>query len=460
MSSRSTHEIFPRVVALVFAVVAMPVVHPYLNAQAPAERVITLNEAIDLALKQNRNLELARLNIIDSQQKKTIAKSAYFPQIKNESSILHITALQRIEIPVGALGVPSATGPLPSQNVYLGQGDLTSYTSGTGLAQPLTQLFKIHEANRAATADIRNAQFQAKGAENEITLKVREVYYGILIALLQEQAAKDQLDASEVKQQESAADVQRGNALEVTSLESQAAFLEAKQALLIEELTIHDLQLSLKDLLGLPLDTNLALNDSGLEFVAPIPARAECIDIAKRQNPDIQAARQTLEKARAGVAAAKDAYIPDLTALARYSYQSGLPFFLVHNFGTFGFTVSYDLFDGGRRNASVHESETTLAQARLHLAQLDDEVEIQVQTAYDKVERTRSMVAVADQVTVLRAEAARLADRQFEENAALASQRAQAHALAAVAKASQLEANLGLLLAQGDLLRTIGLTPR
>ena len=38
--------------------------------------------------------------------------------------------------------------------------------------------------------------------------------------------------------------------------------------------------------------------------------------------------------------AAKSAYIPDITAFARQSYQDGVPF-LVHNFGTFGVNLSF-----------------------------------------------------------------------------------------------------------------------
>jgi outer membrane protein TolC len=57
-------------------------------------------------------------------------------------------------------------------------------------------------------------------------------------------------------------------------------------------------------------------------------------------------------------------------------------------------------------------------------------------------------------------EAARLADRQYEQDAALASARAEAHAKSASAKAAALEAALGLSLAQGDLKRIIGQMPR
>ncbi len=429
------------------------------QAQESSAMHLTLPQAIDLALKQNRSLGLARLALVDSQNKKDVARAAYFPHIKNESSLLHITELAGVEIPPGAFGVHSATGPIPGQTLFVDQGALTSYTSGTGLTQPVTQMFKIHASNRAATADINTAKIQIDQAEDEVTLKVRQVYYSLLIAQLKQQAATEEISASQVKDQEAQDAVTHGRSLEVAALESRAALLEARQSALTQNLQIHSLTLSLNDLLGLPLNTPLQLDDASSAATLPIPSREESIRIAQEHSPEIRSAQQSVEKARAGLSAAKDAYIPDITGLARYSYQSGVPF-LVHNFGTFGVNFTYDLFDGGRREAEVRDSRTLLSQAELNLAKVKEDVTVQVETAYDKIEQLQSLVDVADQAVKVRTEAARLADRQFEQNAALASARAEAYAKSISAKASYLEATLGLSLAQADLKRTIGQSPR
>jgi Outer membrane efflux protein len=105
--------------------------------------------------------------------------------------------------------------------------------------------------------------------------------------------------------------------------------------------------------------------------------RADVIRIPLDQNQDLKAARQTLVKAQAGLAAAKDAYIPDVTALSRYSYQSGVPL-LVHYFGTFGVSLSYDLFEGGRREAKVREARSEMHSAEVAVAKMQSEIEVQV----------------------------------------------------------------------------------
>ena len=73
---------------------------------------------------------------------------------------------------------------------------------------------------------------------------------------------------------------------------------------------------------------------------------------------------------------------------------------------------------------------------------------------------TKDLVGVSEEALKVRTEAARLSDAEFEPNAALPSARAEAHAKVISAKASSLEASLGLSLAQGELIRTIGEMPR
>ena len=88
-----------------------------------------------------------------------------------------------------------------------------------------------------------------------MALKVHEVYYGILIARLQKQAAEQESAYSQTRLRESEEDVRNGNALKVAVIESQAGLLQSEQALLTIDLRIADLNTELNDLLGLPLDT-------------------------------------------------------------------------------------------------------------------------------------------------------------------------------------------------------------
>src|SRR5262249_12284312 len=162
-----------------------------------------------------------------------------------------------------------------------------------------------------------------------------------------------------------------------------------KQSVLTADLQIQDYTTELNDLLGLPLDTKLELDaEIGRDF--PTLTKAEYTKAAWEENPEIRAAEQTIEKARAGISASKTAYIPDITAFARYSYQDGVPF-LVRNFGTFGISLDYTLFDFGKRKATVREHTAQLSQAEQNLERLREEVAVAIERSYNKMERTKSM---------------------------------------------------------------------
>jgi outer membrane protein TolC len=426
---------------------------------SPAPMRLTLDQAINLALKQNHSVRLRSLSVEQMQSKKDEARSNYLPQLKASGSVLHITELEGVAIPAGAFGNFPSTGPVPSKPVIIDQGGDTGYIGGVGLEQPLTQLFRIHQGNVAAKQDVLVAKTQLDQTQDEIALQVRQLYYNILINQEKLEASQDQLAAAQIKDEESRSDVTRGNALEVSALQSQASILQAQQESLTLRLQGSDFRRQLADTLGIPVNTPIDLDPGAAPATLNIPSRTDAVRIALDQNQDLKVARQTLVKAQAGLAAAKDAYIPDVTALSRYSYQSGVPL-LVHNFGTFGFALSYDLFDGGRREAKVREARSEVRSAEVTVDKLQSEIEVQVQGIYDRIDELMQMVDVAGQMVKVRTEAARLADRQFEQTEALSSARSQAHADMASATASLLEANCGLSLAQADLKRAIGQIPQ
>jgi outer membrane protein TolC len=152
-------------------------------------------------------------------------------------------------------------------------------------------------------------------------------------------------------------------------------------------------------------------------------------------------------------------YIPDVEAFARYSYQDNVPF-LARNFGTFGVHVGYDLFDGGRRNAAIAETQAKLAQAQENFARVKDEVELRVQTAYNKLERTRQILKVSAELLALRTESHRVTVQQLQEGSALHSQVEGAAAKELEAKTMLLQSQLDYIQANDEVTEAIGQTPQ
>jgi outer membrane protein TolC len=418
---------------------------------------LTLPAAVQMALEHNRHITLAHLAVTDSEAQKRLAESHYFPVLKNESAVLHISELEGVKIPAGAIG-QTTTGLLPANTLIIDQGAATSYTSGTELAQPLTQMFKIRAGVKAADADLNSARIESDDAENGIVLLVHKLYYGTLIEQMRGLAAQDAVDAATVTEEETKRGVEEGKFLADAELLSRTDLLDKQQAALVSRLNLDDLTLQLDDALGLPLGTHLILDADSVGIPLELPTRTEAIALLLAKSPTILSARQTVEKAKAGVAAARDEYIPEITGLARYSYQSGLPFF-VHNFGTFGAAFTYNLFDGGGREAKLQDARVKLTLAQTELQQTENDVRIELSSAYDKAEQLEQLVSVTTQAMEAREESFRIQSERAKVNAQLSSGVATAHAALSSARMNVLNSRLNLYLVENGIRRRLGERP-
>ena len=440
---------------IVFVLVrAVPLAAQEVKSTEP--RRITLEKAVQLALKHNHVVRIAAYKVEEKEHTKDVARSAYFPTLRNDSGLARVTDTQFIGIPAGSLGVVGGTA-IPERTSILNQGGRTFVTSGTSLTQPLSELWKIRPANDIAAAELSATRSKGQQTENEVALKVHQIYYRILIVQAHREAAQAKIQASDDLQKERVAQVKYGSTLEEEAIESRAQSLEAKQDLLTTELQLSDLTMQLDDALGLPLTTALVL-DAEVRQAGDSCDREECLRVALESHPEIAEARAEIGKASAAVRLAKRQYVPDVEAFARYSYQDNVPF-LAHNFGTFGVHFSYDLFDGGRRRAAVGEHEAQLAQAMENLARIKEEVEFRVQTAYNKLKRTREMMKVSEELLALRAESRRVSTQQMQEGTALRSQVDWAAAHELDAKTLLLQSQLDYIQAQDELTESMGIAP-
>jgi len=433
-------------ILLVLALCAVPV--------HAAPRRITLPEAIDLARKQNKSLKIARAHVRENQQKTATARADYFPQLSNETSLMGLSDRELVTVPAGALGTIPGLGPFPTQNYTFDQGSNVIVLANTTLSQPLTQLFKIREGVRAAAANQRITEAELNQAENEVVLGVHRLYFGLLAASKQAGALQAQIVAAQEALREAGEAVRAGNALEVVVIGARASLLKTRQSLLATENLVSDLNAEMDDLLGLPLDTELELAD-----VSSSPAerltREQYLTAALNHNPELQAARETVSKARSGLAAARYEYIPNVGAFARDTYQSGVPF-LTHNFGSFGLQMTWNLFDWGKRKGVVGEREAQLTQAEENLRRITDRIAVDVEKAYRKLERSQMMVDVAQEALTLRKEGDRISADQLKAGLTSIAKNAEAAAGTRSAEADELQARLSLELALAEMARITG----
>src|SRR4029077_10527190 len=268
------------------------------GSTAPSRR-ITLQEAVQLALKNNHNVRIAGYAVDEKQHAREAAKGSYFPSIRNDSSFLRVTDTQLIQINPGSLGVAGGT-PIPPVSTIINQGGRSLTTSGTQITQPLTSLLKIKRGNDIAQAEVKASREKAQLTGNDVALAVHEVYYRVLIAQVHRSATEARIRASQDLESERIEQVKFGSSLEHESIVTRAQLLQAKQELLTTDLQLEDLKLKLNDLMGLPLTTVLDLDPVVTESRETCPLE-ECVTTATAAHPEILEARAEVEKAEAAI---------------------------------------------------------------------------------------------------------------------------------------------------------------
>jgi multidrug efflux pump subunit AcrB/outer membrane protein TolC len=423
--------------------------------QASAEQLkLTLPAAIDLARRQNRPLKISKEKIEENRQRIVSARSKYFPQLSNESSYMGLSVEQLITIPAGSMGTVPGLGPFPTQDVNINQGSSSLFISNTTLTQPLTQLFKINEGHEVAKADRAIAESDARKTEDEIIFSVHQLYYGLLIAQKQKEAAQSALAAAQDGMRESEDALKAGNVLDVVLTQSKVQLLQNRQSLLTAEIQTSDLMSELNDLLGLPLDTELVLAEIEDAPPAPRPFPKYLQDTLSR-NPELQAAKESVAKAGHAVKAARDEYIPDISLFARHLYQNGSPFF-PENLGIFGAQMTWNIFDWGNRRGVVGERKSQLAQAEENVKRIEQRLNVEITKAYRKLEQTRTLVDVTSEALKLQRENLRLSVDRLKAGTITAARYAESVAAVSKAESDDLQAKLGYRLALADVDRISG----
>jgi multidrug efflux pump subunit AcrB/outer membrane protein TolC len=418
-------------------------------------RTLTLDEAVSLATQQNSAVKIASQKVNEMDARIREARASYFPSLANDSSAVHISNQQRIEIPQGALGVYPQIGPLPGSTVSLAQGDANFLLSTTTLSQPITQYFKVRAGVNVARADAAGARADSRRAADEIAFKVKDLFYAILATELRCDAIGAQIRAAEQRTVETRNAIDTGVALEMKAAEVRVQIAQAQHARGQLQDAVADMKLELADMAGLPLDTELALTAPAGPEPDPAPEAASAVKAALAHNPEIDADAHQLDKGRAAVSAARAEFIPEIGAFAQYIHENGAPFVAPNN-GAVGLHLTWTLFEFGKRRGQVSERQAQVAQAEENLAQVRRRVQIDVEKAVRKLNRAETALDSARQLLASTTEARRVTSDGVEAGTANESALLDAEAAMSGAQADVMRDVYDRSVAAADLARLMG----
>jgi outer membrane protein TolC len=352
---------------------------------------LTLEEAKQRALANNKVIALAATNAEGKDYAIRAAQADYFPKLIGSTLYFHF------DHPLGTV-LTTRSRPLlgiPANQVAVNIINRDQSLSTVSVAQPITALLKVRQGVRIAQADEQIAQAQLEKARRAVLVGVEQLYWGLL-------AARRIRDGARAAVQGSEATVAKADVVE-----TRIALQEARQALQAAEAQVADVQEQLNALLDLPLCTQLE------PVEPPLPTLSErCADelvpLALSSSPELREAEQNVLKAQAAVKAAKVDYLPNVNAVAGYAHQEGIPT-IQPNISYVGVQGSVTFFEWGKRKNVVRERETTVILAQQKVAQTQDEIAQKTHKAFREVQQGREALQNAEAMVKLRKEASKKA---------------------------------------------------
>jgi outer membrane protein TolC/preprotein translocase subunit SecF len=423
-----------------------------LSAQE-ATRTLTLEEAVAMAKTNNRQLHMARAQVRGKAAAARGARAELLPTIVAEGRYSGSSAHSTIDIPAGALGTDGTGTPFPAKGSKIEQDGKSATFGFVTLSQPITPLFKIQQGNRAAQAALAQSEADATKAELDVALAVEKLYVSALMADRTREAALAMLGARRELLGDVERSAQTGMVVAARVSESKAAALEAESSVLAASNSAEDARDALFQLIGLPLNADVRLVPPAAD--APLGSLDDYLTTAASRRPEVGAAQAQLDQAKRGTKAAKADYIPDVQVFAKHSYQDARAFLPANSFSA-GIEARWTILDFGRRSSSIEQRVANEKIATENLAQMREQVAVDVEKAYRNAARAELTVNVARQALEARRDVEKISITQASAGLVLASSSKEAVANRLAAESSLFEAELAARVARAELARAAG----
>ena len=383
-----------------------------------AAPVLTLDDALAQARKQNAQIQISTLDISKATEEKDQLKTQRLPIFKLYANVGESLLPVNLTIPMGALGIYPATGPIPAQDATIKTPrQPTGVIYGT-LGQPLSQLYKIGLGLKEAQITEQLAREKEFQQIQETTQQVKQAYYQL--NQLQSQMDSAQVTFDYLK--ELAAFTDRNLAQE-TVLKSDSLNVKAKLSQQQFQLVVlRDRYETQKEALNRLMGRDLRLNFTTEAETEPAKADEMSLEAAQKkaleQRPEIQQARLQMEKTEMDVRREHAEYIPDISAQVSYLSFPNLAFF-PKNVLLAGVSLQWQPFDWGQRRHKLSELRDSAKQATFSEQDAQQQVLLDVNANYRKLAEARALLAVDAAAQELEREKLRVLTNRYKEKADL-----------------------------------------
>ncbi len=416
--------------------------------------VLTLDEAIKTALKENVQVKSDLLDVFKAQQATAELGATRLPKL--DAAVLSGIALNQMHfiIPEGAIGIVPGIGPLPAKNDDVSvPRHVTALIHGSAV-QPLSQLYKIGLGMHESRIGEEFAQENLRLKQQQTVEQVRDSYGELVETQAQLDAAESSLGALTELEQLTERRLAEEAVLKSDLLAVKASAGKASYQVLVLRDAMQTRKEAFNRLLGRDIRIDFSLE------VVPAASREE-LDLesarkkALEQRPEVRLAALQMEKAEMDVRRERAEYLPDLSVQLSYLSFANINF-APQNLTSAGLLFEWDPFDWGQKHHKIEQLKSTAKQAALASTDAGQQVLIDVDAQYRNLGEARLLVDAQTAQRDAEQEKLRVMMDRFAVKAALTADVLQQQAALAAANSSLAQAISDFWRAEAAFRRALG----
>lgn len=394
-------------------------------------QTMTLEQCIQLGLDHNNQVLNANLTVDRSRADVSSARARRLPTVN--TTLLNYghsrtgPSVRVQDNPTGDVDPVTGDRIFEEQTTRIPGADRDSYGFSAGVSHTLYDGGEGRRNHGAARSNLVAAELRLQASRDDIIYLVKNRYYNLLKAqeLVEVQTSAVSLSQRRLQEAESRLEVGASTRVDVLRLQvaadnASADLINATQQVLLATASLNhamgrDLSEELKTV---PLMEEGTPPPSVHEQTGMRQRLTELVTLARQRNPEIEALRHNQTAAELNLKAAQAAWMPSVSGNLSYSRNNEV---FDRVYGGFdenyrinaGVNLSYNIFDGGLRGASIRRAQANLASARLALEQEERDIALEVETTYLEMVRLRRILDIARRTSELAAEDLRLAEERY-----------------------------------------------
>jgi outer membrane protein len=416
---------------------------------------LTLDQAVQLAVKQNRGVRNSLLDVAKANNRIAQLHTRLLPSLNFYA--LGSQQLQAIDFTFnrGLLGVYPGIGPVPAEDTTVRTPLQPTGILLARVSQPLSTLHRIRLDLKTLQLNARIAEEQSRQQRLDVVRNVKKLYYGIQQLESSRQGVAETLKLYQELDRLTQNYLKQQTALEADALAVQANLARTEQT----SLTLDDQEATAKEqlnqILGRDVLTEFSVGpiaEAG-EFETDMPAaRKRALDM----RPEIRKARLQIAAAEQDVRAKRAEYIPDIAADFNNVTLLNFNQFIPSHFTGIGVSLSWEPFDWGRRKNELAEKRNTAEQAKTGAADAESLIIIDVNDKFRRLRQTRAQLRVARLTRQAAVENLRVIRNRYQVEASLLKDVLEAQARVEQANTASEQALADFWTARAEFERALG----